>query len=178
MLIDAHCHLDHLSTGEADAFLEHLSEKGLQALIACGTKSTDWEFYQNLSHKFPALKVCYGIHPLEITDDWQNDLDVLEKFIPQGVAVGEVGLDFHGIFQQEHIPQMKLQMKVFERQLRLAKKFDLPVVIHCRDAFPILKEILIYSQFSTLLLFSNIFIKVLLSPQSIIIFTISFTQKN
>lgn len=147
MLIDAHCHLDHLPLDEANVFLGHLSEKGLQALVACGTKSTDWGFYKNLSYTFPTLKVCYGIHPLEITDNWQNDLDTLEKFIPQGVAVGEIGLDFHGIFQQEHIPQMKLQTKVFERQLRLAKKFDLPVVIHCRDAFPILKEILIYSQF-------------------------------
>ena len=147
MLIDAHCHLDHLSEDEAVTFLEHLSEKGLQALVACGAKSADWAFYQKLSHTFPALKVCYGIHPLEITDNWQNDLELLEKFIPQGVAVGEIGLDFHGIFQQEHIPQMKLQMKVFERQLRLAKKFDRPVVIHCRDAFPIVKEIHIYSQF-------------------------------
>ena len=147
MLIDAHCHLEHLSENEIAALMEHLSEKRLQALIACGTNPADWDFYKNLSDRFPALKVCYGIHPLEITDNWSKDLDVLEKFVPRGVAVGEIGLDFHGIFQQKYIPQMKLQMKVFERQLRLAKKFDLPVVIHCRDAFTILKEILIYSQF-------------------------------
>lgn len=147
MLIDAHCHLDHLSSDEAVAFLEHLEEKGLQALVACGTKLSDWDFYKNLSDNFSNLKVCYGIHPLEITDNWAKDLDALEKFLPHAVAVGEIGLDFHGIFRTEYIPQMKLQMKVFERQLRLAKKFDRPVVIHCREAFPILKEILIYSQF-------------------------------
>lgn len=147
MLVDAHCHLDHLSLDEAIAFLNNLHEKGLQALVACGTKPADWEFYKNLSNTFPVLKVCYGIHPLEITDHWEKDLDLLEKFIPQGTAIGEIGLDFHGIFQQSNIPQMKLQMKVFERQLRLAKKFDLPIVIHCRDAFTVLKEILIYSQF-------------------------------
>ena len=147
MLIDAHCHLDHLSADGAGEFLEHLGEKELQALVACGTKPSDWDFYKNLSHNFSTLKVCYGIHPLEITDNWAKDLDGLEKFLPHAVAVGEIGLDFHDIFHTEYIPQMKLQMKVFERQLRLAKKFDLPVVIHCRDAFSILKEILIYSQF-------------------------------
>lgn len=147
MLIDAHCHLDHLSSDEINAFLEHLSEKGLQALVACGTKPTDWDFYHKLAHQFSTLKVCYGIHPLEITENWEKDLYTLEKFLPQTMAVGEIGLDFHGIFHQEYIPQMKLQMKVFERQLYLAKKFALPVVIHCRDAFPVLKEILIYSQF-------------------------------
>ena len=147
MLIDAHCHLDHLSEGIATAFLEQLSEKGLQALVTCGTKLEDWSFYKNLSDRFSTLKACYGIHPLEITDNWQKDLEALEKFIPQSVAVGEIGLDFHGIFQQENIPQIKLQIKVFERQLRLAQKFNLPVVIHCREAFPILKEVLIYSRF-------------------------------
>lgn len=147
MLIDAHCHLDHLASDEAASFLGHLQNEDLQAVVACGTKVADWDFYKNLSDAAPSLKVCYGIHPLEITEKWKEDLDILETFIPNSIAVGEIGLDFHGIFIQEHISQMKLQMKVFERQLRLAKKFNLPVVIHCREAFSVLKEILIYSQF-------------------------------
>lgn len=147
MLIDAHCHLDHLSLDDASLFLKNLHTEGLQAVVGCGTKVTDWPFYRNLSGNFSTLKVCYGVHPLEITDHWEQDLNDLEKYLPQSVAVGEIGLDFHGIFKQKYIPQMKLQMKVFERQLRLAKKFNLPVVIHCREAFSILKEILTYTQF-------------------------------
>lgn len=147
MLIDAHCHLDHLGFASACSFLEHLGDKNLKTVIASGTKPADWLFYQKLVECHNNIKVCCGIHPLEISETWENDLVTLEKILPQCVAVGEIGLDFHGIFQSENIETMKLQMKVFEKQLLLAKKYNKPIVIHCREAFTILKEILLYAKF-------------------------------
>lgn len=147
MLIDAHCHLDHLSIENASAFLEQLSNHSISYVVASAAKSHDWHFYRALSEKYSNIKVCYGIHPLEISDHWQEELNTLETYVTRGVAIGEIGLDFHSIFQSENVERMKLQMKIFERQIRLAQKYHLPIVIHCRDAFTILKEILIYTKF-------------------------------
>jgi TatD DNase family protein len=93
------------------------------------------------------MGVCYGIHPLEITDAWEAHLEQLRTFLPKAVALGEIGLDFHNLFDIAHVAQMKLQMKVFERQLRLAAHYQLPVVINCRDAFFAIREILEYAHF-------------------------------
>lgn len=146
MLIDAHCHLDHLGEQGAEAFLSSMEERGLKGLIASAPRRDDWSFYAQLASQCPQLKVCYGIHPLEITEQWEEDLYYLENYLNHAVALGEIGLDFNRIFTIEHAQILKLQMKVFERQLALAKRKNLPVVIHCRDAFTILKEILIYSK--------------------------------
>lgn len=146
MLIDAHCHLEHLGEVGVVRFLSSLTEKGLRGVIASGPRRKDWPFYTQLASQFPQLKVCYGIHPLEITEQWEDDLACLESYLDQAVALGEIGLDFNRIFDIKHAQNLKLQMKVFERQLALAKRKNLPVVIHCRDAFTILKEILIYSK--------------------------------
>lgn len=147
MLIDAHCHLDHWTMDEASAFLQRLGNHQLEALIAAAPGAKNWPFYATLAEKFPALKVCYGIHPLDISDRWEEELDQLWSFLKKGIAVGEIGLDFHRLLDNEHIPIIKRQMKVFERQLRCAKILNLPVVIHCRNAFPFVKEILLYTQF-------------------------------
>lgn len=148
MLIDAHCHLDHLSKEEAHDFLAHLTDKSLNCVITSAAREQDWAFYKELSSKHPGMKVCYGIHPLDISEHWETDLNTLEKYAAEAVAIGEIGLDFHGIFRQENVSIMKLQMKLFERQIRVAQKFNLPIVIHCREAFTILKEILIYTKFN------------------------------
>lgn len=147
MLIDAHCHLEHLGMTGASIFLSQLAEKNLEGLVVSGTHLRDWKFYAPLAEQFSSLHVCYGLHPLEISDHWEQDLEQLRLFLPKAVAVGEIGLDFHGIFDTAHIPEMKRQMKVFERQLRIAQFFQLPVVIHCRDAFFAIQEILLYTKF-------------------------------
>lgn len=147
MLIDAHCHLDHLGLAGAGEFLSHLSENNLKGVIVCGLNAQEWEFYADLAKRYPALKFCCGLYPLELSEHWERNLEQMRAFLSQAVGIGEIGLDFHGIFDTAHIPQMKLQMKVFERQLRLAQFYELPVVIHCRDAFFAIKEILQYTRF-------------------------------
>ncbi len=168
MLIDAHCHLDHLSEEQLSLFLSSLNEKNLESVVVAGTKLNNWDFYQNLSKLYPQVKVCYGIHPTEITDHWEKDLALLEKYLPNAVAIGEIGLDFHGIFTTENIETMKLQMKIFERQIRLAQKYNLPIVIHCREAFPILKEIFLYTKFDLKQVMFHCFVENIESAQWII----------
>lgn len=146
MLIDAHCHLDHLGQQGASDFLAHLNDYGLDYVVGSAPNAEVWPFYQQLAQSYDVLKVCYGIHPLEITDQWETQLEKLRSFLPHCVAVGEIGLDFHGIFSQENIPQIKLQMKVFEKQIRIAQVYNLPIVIHCREAFFAVKEILQYTR--------------------------------
>ena len=168
MLIDAHCHMDHLSKEEAVLFLTKLPEKNLEAIIASGAKPDDWEFYKRLSEKSTSIKICYGIHPSEITEHWEKDLDLLEKYLPHAVALGEIGLDFHGIFTQGNVETIKLQMKLFERQIRLAEKYNLPIVIHCREAFSIVKEILLYTKFDLTRVMFHCFVEDMEAAQWII----------
>lgn len=168
MLIDAHCHLDHLSEEQISLLLATLLEKDLEGIIASGAKSSDWGFYKKLAEKHSQVKVCYGIHPSEISDHWEQDLNLLETYLPQAVALGEIGLDFHGIFTQENVEMIKLQMKLFERQIRLANKYNLPIVIHCREAFSIVKEILLYTKFDLKRVMFHCFVEDMESAQWII----------
>jgi TatD DNase family protein len=84
-----------------------------------------------LSAAHPDVAHAFGIHPMYVGQASESDLDVLRQRLAGGgaVAVGEIGLD--GFVQDGSMP---LQLRYFEAQLRLAKAFELPVVLHVRRA--------------------------------------------
>ena len=147
-IIDAHCHLEHLEASELPTFFSSFETNDMACVVASATERNNWDFYKKLEQEHPKqIKICYGIHPLAIDEFWETDLNRLEQYLPQSIAVGEIGLDFHKIFSQDNVNVMKLQMKVFERQIRLAQKYNKPIVVHCREAFRFIREILIYTKF-------------------------------
>ena len=143
-MIDSHCHLDaFVRNDELDAVLERAAAAGVNAFVAAGTNAEDREVYRGLAEKFPG-KIFYaaGLHPTELGEDFEEQLAALEAFFAAGprpapVAVGEIGLDGHWLPKDaaEAERVRARQREVFARQLALAKKCALPVVVHARDAF-------------------------------------------
>ncbi len=142
-MIDCHCHLDAFArSGELGSVLERAEAAGVSAFVAVGTNVEDCELYRGLAEAFPG-KIFYtaGIHPTELGENFEAELDALERFLenafPRPVAVGEIGLDRHwtpaDAAEAERVNAR--QRAAFARQLSLAKKFSLPIVIHAREAF-------------------------------------------
>ncbi len=135
-LIDSHAHLDFPQFDEdRAAVIERARESGIAALLAIGTGPGP----QKLDAAIPLAEqhdwiwATVGIHPHEaaqVTDEHLKTLETLSKH-PRVIAWGEIGLDYHYDFSPREV-----QHVVFRRQLALARQEKLPVVIHCRDAWP------------------------------------------
>ena len=132
MYIDTHCHLSVDDYDDIDLIIKENRENNIDKIIISGcTKDTIIESI-DIAKKYEDVYLTVGYHPSEtrITDD--SDLELLEKQIEECnkiVGIGEIGLDYH--YGKE---DLELQKSLFEKQMKLAEKFSLPVVIHTRDA--------------------------------------------
>lgn len=75
------------------------------------------------------MYAAIGIHPEEVNDYKEKDLEFIEEHIDEIVAIGEIGLDYHYDGYDK-----KRQIDLFEKQLKLAEKYEKPVIVHSRDA--------------------------------------------
>lgn len=131
MLIDTHCHL--VDEGyDIDKVIEDAIDNGVEYLIVGGSEREDNRLNMELLDKYENLYASVGFHPSMALDVTEQDYLFLEEYVKKDkvVAIGEIGLDYH--YGKE---DMEAQKKMFRRQLDLAKKYNLPVVIHTRDAF-------------------------------------------
>lgn len=130
MLIDSHCHLDQYEN--IDKVIDNAINNNVKYLIASGSEKADNEFNMNLIDKYDNLFFSYGFHPYEAGKISAKDLNKLEEYIKQDkvIAIGEIGLDYH--YGKD---TMEDQKKIFRQQLDIATKYNMPVVIHTRDAF-------------------------------------------
>ena len=137
-LIDSHCHLDRFGT-ELMPVIRRAHSSGISHMIAVGTEPKDWEFHCQLASDIESIDYTVGLHPSNIEENWECDLEIMHKFLTsqkKPVAIGEIGLDFHFLpsdSTRETI--IDLQKTVFTEQLKIANQFQLPIVIHSRDAF-------------------------------------------
>lgn len=131
-LFDAHAHLDFPQfDGDRNLILSAMKEQGVFALNVGVDLSTS-QASLALSASHPHIFAACGIHPHEAKSATEETLAQLEELLKRGaVAVGECGLDFY-----RNLSPRDQQISVFRAQLRLAKKLDLPVVIHERAAWP------------------------------------------
>ncbi|MGM0408568.1 MAG: TatD family hydrolase [Bacteroidota bacterium] len=133
-LIDTHTHLylpefDH----DRDQIIANAKDNNVQKLLLPNVDSTTILPLMDLVHRYP--ENCYpmiGLHPTSVKDDCLKELEQVENWLKKEmfIAVGEIGIDLYWdkTFQKQ-------QEEVFCRQLDLAKKYDLPVVIHARESF-------------------------------------------
>ena len=132
MFIDTHCHLSLDDYESIEQVVLENRRSGLEAIVISGcTKSTILESL-NYSNYYSDVYVTIGYHPSEASTIVEDDLYILEKQIqsnPKVVGIGEIGLDYY--YGKE---DKKLQLQLFEKQLQLAEKLHLPVIIHSRDA--------------------------------------------
>ncbi len=80
-----------------------------------------------------------GLHPTSVKDNYKEELNHVEKMLTERkfYAVGEIGIDLY--WDKSTLP---IQIEAFKYQIRLAKKYQLPIVIHCREAFDEIFEVL------------------------------------
>lgn len=139
-LVDTHCHLS--LTDDVDGILMDASNNNVKKLIISGCDAKSIRDGLEIVYRYPEIYMTVGFHPDEvdnITDKDINDLEILLKTNKKIVGIGEIGLDYyHNDMNKER------QREYFIKQLELAEKYDLPVVIHSRESiqeiYDILKE--------------------------------------
>jgi len=135
MFIDVHAHLtgeEYDSVGGVDGLLSRMRENGVERVIASGFDADSSEQSMRLAERYENVYFCAGFHPSELARFREGDWERIETLCrhKKCVAVGEIGLDYH--FDDN--PERSVQKEAFLRQLQLADRLGLPVVIHSRDA--------------------------------------------
>ncbi|RMD83870.1 MAG: TatD family deoxyribonuclease [Candidatus Dadabacteria bacterium] len=142
MLVDTHCHLaDEAFDSDRPAVVERARRAGVTRIVAVGGGGPieHSEKSAALAAADPAIRATAGIHPHDAAG-YDDAVEArIEKLLakPEVVAVGETGLDFY----YENSPRAA-QRAVLARQLALAERYRLPVVLHCRNAEAELLDVL------------------------------------
>ncbi|MFC5301725.1 TatD family hydrolase [Azospira restricta] len=140
MWIDTHCHLDAAEfAADRDAVAAAAQAAGVATIVVPAVAVANFAAVRDCCRRYPGCVPAYGIHPMYTPQARDEDLPVLRGWLERErpVAVGEIGLDF---FVPGLDPQRQLHF--FVEQLKLARDFDLPVLLHVRRAVdPILREL-------------------------------------
>ena len=130
MFIDTHCHLtDNYISGDLHDVITRAVDAGVDTMICPSADPKDVVKAVQIAEKHSNIYATTGIHPEYAGVDASEYLtdDILTN--PRVIGVGEIGLDYHSGKDNRDA-----QIKLFEQQLDLAKKHNLPVAIHTRDA--------------------------------------------
>jgi TatD DNase family protein len=132
VFIDTHCHLDAAEFGVTQAdIVRDAAAAGVGSIVVPSVARSNFEAVRALCQKYPGCVPAYGIHPMYTDAATPDDLVMLRDYLRQHqpVAIGEIGLDFF----IPHFNQTR-QEHFFVEQLKLARDFDLPVLLHIRRA--------------------------------------------
>lgn len=139
--IDTHAHLYAEQFDEdRDEMIQRAFDEGVNKIFLPNIDLNSIKGMEELVEKYPGK--CYsmmGIHPCDVVKDWESQLAETKKHYIKGhhIAIGEIGIDLYWdkTLQKE-------QTDAFTAQIRWAKSEKLPIVIHCRDAFDEIFEVL------------------------------------
>lgn len=140
--VDSHCHLDSAEYDlDRDAVIARAVEAGVKRLLVVGTGASYREIQAALpiAENVDGAYCAAGVHPHEAAKFLTSSLVELREFAtrPKFVAIGEIGLDYH----YDHSPR-DAQREMLIRQLEIARELKRPVLIHCREAWDDLRQIL------------------------------------
>jgi len=142
ILADSHCHLNFKDfDADRDLVINAAFQNGIKMMIEVGTDVVYSQKAVGLAEKYPFVYAAVGIHPTDSVGTDTNDFLEIKKLAENKkvVAIGEVGLDFYRIKDNK---EKKIQENLFIKQIEIAQKNNLPLIIHCRDAFSRTIEIL------------------------------------
>ncbi|QBQ06534.1 TatD family hydrolase [Sporosarcina pasteurii] len=132
MFIDTHVHLNADQYEEdVEEVIERALEAGVSKMVVIGFDRKTIRKAMELTERYPFIYAVVGWHPVDAVDCTEEDLEWIESLAahPKVVGIGEMGLDYYW----DKSPK-EVQQKLFRRQIQLAKKVNLPIVIHNRDA--------------------------------------------
>ena len=131
-LVDSHCHLYYEPyIDDIQGTINECKKNNIIKLLTIGVDISTSKKNIELAKKYSEIFCTIGIHPNSTTFAKKDELLELNKLIKSSnkiIGVGETGLDYHRDFNKE------LQFYYFEEQIKIAKKFKLPIIVHTRDA--------------------------------------------
>ncbi len=136
--IDTHCHLDaHEFAGESSAIAQGAAEQGVSMIVIPAVERSNFSVVAQLAGKHSNCAYTLGVHPLYVTQANEDDLLSLRGAIPAAlrdprfIGIGEIGLDFFIPALCEPAMREK-QTHFYVEQLKIARDFELPVLLHVR----------------------------------------------
>jgi TatD DNase family protein len=140
-IIDTHTHLYLKQFNEdIDLVINRSKEIGVNKFILPAIDSSHFNEMHNLKDKYPnSIYLMSGLHPTDVKENYKDELDFVVNTLKSHnyVAIGEIGIDLY--WDKSFLKQ---QQEAFKFQIRLAIEHDLPIVIHCREAFDEIFQIL------------------------------------
>ena len=134
-MIDSHCHInDEAFINKEEEYIAEALKAGVDTFLVIGCDLKTSIKAVEIANKYDNCYAAIGIHPSDSKNALKDDLDNIEKLLTNNkvIAVGEIGLDYYWD-KEENI---KLNQKeYFIKQIELANKYNLPISIHCRDAY-------------------------------------------
>lgn len=138
MIIDTHAHLDYADfSPDLAEVVARAHINGVTEIISIGTRVDSSTRAVEIAQHFPGVWATAGVHPNEVDSVQEDTIDLLRSLIacPRVVAIGEIGLDYHHLPDNNVESYKKRQAELFFQQLELAASFGLNAVIHQRDAW-------------------------------------------
>lgn len=146
MLTDTHCHLNIITKEKFDvalnennfsympAIIKRAQEKNVTKIINVATSFVESLNSIEIAKKFEYIWATVGIHPNDLTQDWQTELKKLKKYLDHKdtnkiIAIGECGMDFY--YEGYNLQRQK---DGFRAQIELALEYNLPICVHTRVA--------------------------------------------
>ena len=140
-LIDTHTHLYSEAFNEdRNEMIERAIADGVEKFYIPAIDSQTTQAMYDLEQAFPdRMYLMMGLHPTSVKENYEEELKHVEEELSKRkfYAIGEIGIDLY--WDQS---TLAIQQDAFRRQIQLAKKYQLPIVIHCRNAFDEVFEIL------------------------------------
>lgn len=132
MLVDTHTHLNAPEFDEdRDDVIQRALNAGVERMIVIGFDLATSQIAIDLANRHEAIFAVVGIHPCYVQHALDSHFEEIERLLshPKVVGVGETGIDLHW-----DTSTYELQDKYFRKHLELARRFELPVIVHDREA--------------------------------------------
>jgi len=135
---DTHCHFDFPPfAGDESASIMLAAAARVTKIIVPAVEAQYFQRVSDLAANYTALYAALGLHPIAIAKHAISDLELLEQYLQKKasklIAIGEIGLDLY-----MDSPQFDKQQLLLDAQLKLARRYDLPVILHSRRSHDIL----------------------------------------
>jgi len=141
MITDTHTHLySEQFDQDRDAMIQRAKDAGVQRFFIPAIDSSYTERMFSLKENYPSdVFLMMGLHPTSVKENFKSELQHVKDWIDKKsfVAIGEIGIDLY--WDKSFLAE---QQEAFKLQIQWAKQKNLPIVIHCRDAFDEIFEIL------------------------------------
>lgn len=140
MFVDTHTHLDFDTyDDDREKVIQRAIENQVLAIVTIGTDLETSKQAILLAEKYASLFASVGIHPSDCANLKDNDFEFIKELAghEKVIAIGEIGLDYYHMHTEKEV-----QHKAFKKQIAIARKLNLPVIIHNRDSHDDILEIL------------------------------------